>query len=103
MHRKVKEGELADCNGTSGHRGARCRSVHVEGSKPGARSGRRENWPTAMEHQVTEEPGADLCTSNAASQMERMETEYVTPRGGLTPTQVCVLKQRSLVPPSKAA
>ena len=23
MHRKVKEGELADCNGTSGHRGAR--------------------------------------------------------------------------------
>ena len=71
------------------------------GQQARRRSGRKENWPTAMEHQVTQEPGADLCTSNAASQMERMETEYVTPRGGLTPAYT--LRQRSLVPPFKAA
>ena len=39
MHRKVKEGELADCNGTSSHLGTRCPSELVEGSKPGGTTG----------------------------------------------------------------
>ena len=34
-----KEGELADCNGASSHLGTRCRSVHVERSKPDGTNG----------------------------------------------------------------
>ena len=51
MHRKVKENwPTAMEHQVTEEPGDR--SVHVEGSKPGARR-RKENWPTAMEHQDT--------------------------------------------------